>query len=58
MHETKIVTYDTSEMQRHIFLCCDQTKPKCCSLECGLESWGYLKRRIKELNLETKIFRM
>ena len=24
---------------RHIFLCADQTKPKCCSLEEGLESW-------------------
>lgn len=57
MHETKIMTYDTSEMQHHIFLCCDQTKPKCCSLECGMESWEYLKHRIKELNLETKIFR-
>jgi len=57
MHENEIVTYDTSEMQHHIFLCCDQTKPKCCSLECGLEAWDYLKRRIKELRLETKIFR-
>ncbi len=39
------------EIQYHIFLCCDQTKPKCCSLEDGLESWKYLKRRLKELNL-------
>lgn len=32
---------------RHIFLCCDQTKAKCCSKEAGLESWDYLKGRIK-----------
>lgn len=38
-------------IRRHIFLCSDQTKPKCCSKEAGLESWEYLKRRLKELNL-------
>ena len=37
--------------QRHIFLCCDQTKPKCCELERSLEAWAYLKRRLKELGL-------
>jgi (2Fe-2S) ferredoxin len=37
--------------RRHIFLCCDQTKPKCCEKARGLEAWEYLKRRLKELNL-------
>jgi (2Fe-2S) ferredoxin len=37
--------------RRHIFLCADQTEPKCASKEKGLESWDYLKRRLKELNL-------
>ena len=37
--------------RRHIFLCADQTEPKCASLDVGLESWEYLKRRLKELNL-------
>jgi (2Fe-2S) ferredoxin len=36
---------------RHIFLCADQTEPKCCAKEAGLESWEFLKRRLKELNL-------
>jgi len=36
---------------RHIFLCADQTKAKCCSREAGLESWEYLKKRCKELGL-------
>jgi (2Fe-2S) ferredoxin len=37
--------------RRHIFLCADQTEPKCASREQGLESWEYLKRRLKELRL-------
>jgi (2Fe-2S) ferredoxin len=40
-----------SATKRHIFLCCDQTKPKCCRKEEGLESWEYLKRRLDELKL-------
>ena len=38
-------------LQRHIFLCADQTKPKCCGREESLDSWEYLKRRLKELGL-------
>jgi (2Fe-2S) ferredoxin len=37
--------------RRHLFLCCDQTKPKCAEKEKGLESWEFLKRRLKELGL-------
>ncbi len=37
--------------RRHIFLCCDQTNPKCCDKELSLESWVYLKKRLKELGL-------
>jgi (2Fe-2S) ferredoxin len=36
---------------RHIFLCCDQTEPKCSTREASLEAWNYLKKRLKELNL-------
>ncbi|MDA0659612.1 MAG: (2Fe-2S) ferredoxin domain-containing protein [Planctomycetota bacterium] len=38
---------------RHIFLCADQTKPKCIDKELGLQAWEYLKRRLKELNLSS-----
>jgi len=38
-------------IRRHIFLCCDQTKPKCSTVEASLESWNYLKRRLVELDL-------
>jgi (2Fe-2S) ferredoxin len=39
-------------IRRHIFLCADQTKPKCCKKEIGLEAWAYLKKRLKELDLD------
>jgi (2Fe-2S) ferredoxin len=37
--------------RRHIFLCCDQTVPKCCDKERGLVAWDFLKRRLRELGL-------
>ncbi len=40
-----------SVARRHLFLCCDQTTPKCCDRERGLAAWEFLKRRLKELGL-------
>lgn len=37
--------------RRHIFLCCDQTKPQCCDKARSLIAWDYLKARLKELRL-------
>jgi (2Fe-2S) ferredoxin len=37
--------------RRHIFLCADQTEPKCCDRDRSLAAWGYLKKRLKELGL-------
>ncbi|HXT10753.1 MAG TPA: (2Fe-2S) ferredoxin domain-containing protein [Candidatus Angelobacter sp.] len=37
--------------RRHIFLCADQTEAKCAPKQQGLESWEFLKKRLKELNL-------
>ena len=37
-------------IKRHIFLCCDQSKPKCCQMEDGLASWDFLKKRLAQLN--------
>lgn len=37
--------------RRHIFLCADQTEPKCAPKAQGLESWEFLKSRLKALNL-------
>lgn len=38
-------------IERHIFLCADQTEPKCCDKERSLKAWVYLKTRLKELGL-------
>ena len=45
-------TLPSTHIKRHVFLCADQTKPKCCPKEIGLEAWDYLKRRLKELGLD------
>lgn len=48
------------QVRRHIFLCADQTKPKCAPREVTIESWDYLKRRLDELHLtkgENCVFR-
>jgi (2Fe-2S) ferredoxin len=37
--------------KRHIFLCCDPNKPKCCDRDRGLAAWKFLKRRLKDLGL-------
>ena len=38
-------------LKRHIFLCCDQSNPKCSEKARSLESWNFLKRRLDELGL-------
>ncbi len=39
---------------RHIFLCADQSEPKCCSREESLRAWEFLKKRLRT---ETGIYR-
>jgi (2Fe-2S) ferredoxin len=39
------------QARRHIFLCADQSKPKCAAREVTVESWDYLKRRLEELGI-------
>ena len=48
---TVVETIGVPVARRHIFLCCEQTKPKCCDRERGVAAWEYLKRRLKELGL-------
>lgn len=44
-------SFGVDRIRRHIFLCADQTKPKCCERADGLLAWDYLKRRLDELEL-------
>lgn len=37
--------------KRHIFLCADQTEAKCAPRETTVQSWEFLKARLKELKL-------
>lgn len=39
----KVQTLGLNQIERHIFICADQTKPLCCSKEQSLEAWDYLK---------------
>lgn len=47
-----VQTLGLNRLERHLFLCADQTKPLCCDLATGLATWDYLKRRLRELNLD------
>lgn len=44
-------------LRRHIFLCADQSEPKCAAREAGLASWKYLKGRLVELGLSGSVYR-
>lgn len=39
------------KLQRHIFLCAEQTKPKCSPHEVSNPAWDFLKRRLAEVGL-------
>jgi (2Fe-2S) ferredoxin len=47
----KATELGVERIRRHIFLCCDQTKPQCSGKEESLASWEFLKRRLAELDL-------
>ncbi len=50
LHEL-VESLGVEKFRRHIFLCADQTEAKCAPKQQGLESWEFLKKRLKELNL-------
>lgn len=47
----KIDKLQIARVRRHIFLCCDQTEPKCSEKAASLASWHFLKNRLNELQL-------
>ncbi|KAB8142763.1 (2Fe-2S) ferredoxin domain-containing protein [Chloroflexia bacterium SDU3-3] len=53
-------TYGLQSVRRHIFLCADPSDAKCCGRKEGIESWNFLKKRLKELEpklAEASIYR-
>jgi (2Fe-2S) ferredoxin len=57
--ETAVASLKINAIERHIFLCCDQSKPKCSDRDSSLASWNYLKKRLLQLRLvrEGGVFR-
>jgi len=49
--QKKVEELGVSAVQRHLFLCAEPSKPKCCSAEKSTLSWEFLKARLKALNL-------
>jgi (2Fe-2S) ferredoxin len=49
--ELKVKELKLAKTKRHIFLCSDQTSPKCCTAETSKVAWDYLKKRLQELGL-------
>ena len=49
--ETKAEKLGLKNIQRHILICCDQERQKCCAGEDSLKSWDFLKKRLAELGL-------
>lgn len=47
-----IAAYGADKISRHIFLCAESQKSKCCAREEGSAAWSYLKRRLKELRID------
>jgi (2Fe-2S) ferredoxin len=39
-------------IDRHVFICADQTKPICCDKAASIAAWDYLKKRLRELGLD------
>lgn len=39
-------------IRRHIFICAEPQKGECCSPEKGQAAWKYLKKRLRQLDLD------
>jgi (2Fe-2S) ferredoxin len=46
--EASAAAFGIGKLARHLFICAG---PDCCSPEQGNETWEYVKRRMKELNI-------
>ena len=50
--QTCVKALGLAQIQRHVFICADQTNPKCCDKAASLVAWDYLKQRLKQLKLD------
>lgn len=47
-----VANLSLAAIEKHIFICADQTLPKCCDKAESLAAWNYLKQRLKALDLD------
>jgi (2Fe-2S) ferredoxin len=47
-----MVEEGADKISRHIFLCAEANKAKCCPPAIGTVAWKFLKRRLRELGLD------
>lgn len=52
--QDKLTELGIDVLQKHIFLCADQTEANCSPRRKTLESWEYLKSRLSELKLDNR----
>ena len=52
--QEKLTELGIDVLQKHIFLCADQTEANCSPRRKTLESWEYLKTRLSELGLDNR----
>ncbi len=50
--QRRVASLELRAIGRHLLLCADPTHALCCNREVGVESWNYLKGRLKELKLD------
>jgi (2Fe-2S) ferredoxin len=43
-------------VERHVFVCCDPLKAKCCSRKAGRRAYAHLKRRLKDAGLRRIVY--
>jgi (2Fe-2S) ferredoxin len=53
--EKRVEALSLADIKRHVFICADQTSPKCCGKEESLTAWNYLKKRLKTLKLDVPV---
>jgi len=49
-----LAAYGGDVIERHIFLCAESQKAACCSRETSSAAWKFLKRRLKELQIDKR----
>lgn len=53
--QKSVTALSLADIQRHVFICADQTVPKCCDKAESLIAWNYLKQRLKALKLDIPV---